>query len=181
MNVQTKTAKEKKKEYNRKYIKQYYKDNVEYFEEYYIKNKEKRQLYNIKNKDKINLRRKNRYKMNKQFNARMKQSSMFRMALKKYIETGKYPICRNKNIDYKAIIDSLKPFKDTKIYDIDHIIPINSFDLTKDEHIKKAWCPLNIKWSLKVDNLNKCAKIDFNKYPEQKEVWDKLDLGGYKE
>ena len=177
MNLESKTKKELKNEWH----KQYYKDNPEYFKKYYEKNKEHKRLYDKENRNKINLRRKNKYKMDKQFNARMKQSNMFNDAFKQYIKTNVYPICRNKNIDYKVIIDSLKPFKDTEFYNIDHIIPLNHFDLTKDEDIKKAWCYLNVEWSLKVDNLNKCAKIDFNKYPNQKEVWDKLDLGEYNE
>jgi len=41
-------------------------------------------------------------------------------------------------IDLQKIINHLKPFpKDLKNYDIDHIIPLIKFDLTKREDIKK--------------------------------------------
>ena len=61
-------------------------------------------------------------------------------------------------IDYKAIIEHLKPFpKDISIYHIDHIKPLCSFDLTSPKEVKKAFAPENHQWLLARDNLMKSS------------------------
>ena len=65
-------------------------------------------------------------------------------------------------IDYKEIIEHLKPFpEDLSKYHIDHIIPLCSFrfinedDSINFEEIKKAFAPENHQWLLKEENLRK--------------------------
>ena len=127
------------------------------------------------NRDKINKRDRHKRKTNAQFNIRSRLSTRFRSALRNYIETDRFTICRDKNIDYKAIIEHLKPFPgDISNYHIDHIIPISFFDLTDPEQVKKVCSPINFQWMKSDCNFNKNDEIDFVKYPEQKEVWDIL-------
>ncbi len=49
-------------------------------------------------------------------------------------------------IDLNKIIKKLQPFpKDMENYELDHIIPITKFDLTKKNQIKKAYDPNNLQ------------------------------------
>lgn len=91
---------------------------------------------------------------------------------------NRFVVSRNKDIDYKAIIEHLSPSpKDIENYHIDHVIPLDFFDLTNSEHIKKAMSPINHCWLLSCKNISKNNLIDFIKYPKQKKVWDELNLG----
>ena len=133
---------------------------------------EKRKEYNRKHI-------KNRLKTDIQFNIKMRLRNCFNNALKKYVETERFIVSKNKNIDYKAIIEHLKPFpEDIKNWHIDHIIPVSFFDLTNEEHLKKAWSPINFQWLKVSDNISKKDIIDFKKYPEQEKVYKKLNLSG---
>ncbi len=59
-------------------------------------------------------------------------------------------------IDLHKIIDHLKPIpKDIENYDLDHIIPIIKFDLSKKEEISKAYNPKNLRLILKEKNQKK--------------------------
>jgi len=80
-------------------------------------------------------------------------------ALNKYSKTGKIMSSKKYGIDYKAIIEHLKPFpEDMKKYHIDHIKPLCSFDLTNPEEVKKAFDPENHRWLLAEDNLKKIGQ-----------------------
>ncbi len=66
-------------------------------------------------------------------------------------------------IDFIPIIEKLKnelpsDYENGK-YHIDHIIPISSFDFTKNEEIQKAFSPENHQWLLAEENLKKGSKI----------------------
>ena len=99
------------------------------------------------------------------------------MAIKRYTEEDRIIVSKNKNINYKSIIEHLKPFPENiKDYHIDHIIPLDFFDLTYMEQLRNAWDPINFQWLLSRDNNSKRNKIDFDKYPEQEGVWNKLRL-----
>ena len=80
-------------------------------------------------------------------------------ALKTYTETGKIMKSRKYGIEFKAIMEHLKPFpKDLSKYHIDHIRPLCSFDLTNPEEVKKAFSPENHQWLLIFDNISKGGK-----------------------
>ena len=86
-------------------------------------------------------------KINRQYNIQNKDK------IKKANEYG---------INYKAIIEHLKPFpKNRHLYHIDHIRPLCSFNfINKDgtqnlEEIKKAFVPENHQWLLTEENLSK--------------------------
>ena|SRR3990167_1689233 len=81
------------------------------------------------------------------------------LVLKKYTQTGKIWSSKHYGIDYKAIIEHLKPFpEDLSKYHIDHIRPLCSFDLTKPEEVKLAFVPENHQWLTIRDNLRKSGK-----------------------
>lgn len=59
-------------------------------------------------------------------------------------------------IDLVKIIEHLKPFpKNVMDYDLDHIIPIKSFNLTLRDQIKKAYSPNNLQLLLPIKNKKK--------------------------
>ena len=83
--------------------------------------------------------------------------------MKKYSETGKIMSSKKYSIDWKDVIESLKPFpEDLKNFEIDHIIPLHTFDLTNADEVKKAFAISNLRWLTKEDNRRKSGKILVN-------------------
>ena len=70
-------------------------------------------------------------------------------------------------INYKSIISHLNKtlpkdyYKNPKKYCMDHIIPLSSFDLTKDSEVRKAQSANNIQWLTVKDNIQKRDKINW--------------------
>ena len=171
------------KEKHRVYSKEYYKKNETLLKlkakiyrqenkekdyirnrKYYLNNREKcnKKVQDWRNKNvlKVKLIRKRGRKKDKMFFIRKRIADRLRRIVKDYIKTGKIPSKNFLGIDYKAIIEGLKPFpEDISKYHIDHFLPLSSFDLTKSEEIKKAFSPSNHRWLLKEDNLKKGKKI----------------------
>ena len=59
-------------------------------------------------------------------------------------------------INYKAIIEHLKPFPENiSEFHIDHIKPLCSFNLEDPEEIKIAFAPENHQWLTIQENLSK--------------------------
>ena len=164
----------------KKYIKEYFQKNKEKIKiqkkQYYLKNRtkflNKQKEYNKRNKKFISNyyskwwdKHKEEYNKkhsiyNKQYRKNNVQALIkhrLRANLRKrlYLKRGnKY------NIDYNSILNYLKPFpKNIEDYHIDHIIPLSSFNLTKDEEIQKAFTPSNHQWLLAHDNLIKSNKV----------------------
>lgn len=86
--------------------------------------------------------------------------------LKMSTKTGKIMTSKKYGIDYKAIIEHLKPFlADISLYHMDHIKPLRSFNfVNKDgstnlEEVRKANVPTNFQWLKASDNLSKGKKI----------------------
>ena len=156
--------------------KEHYKKNKDKIKEkdkeYYQKNKEKyikrANEWVKRNKPyrKIYMREynKRKYKENKNFNIAIRLRSNTGRAFKKYIKERKIWKSSKYGINYKAIIEHLKPFpKDISKYHIDHIKPLTSFNFlnsdgsTNFEEIKKAFVPENHQWLLIKDNQKKGA------------------------
>ncbi len=126
----------------------YAKQNKEYIREY------------IKKYHKVN------YKEDKEFMIKMRLRSNFFGALKTYTKTGKIYSSKKYGINYKEIIEHLKPFpEDLSKYHIDHIKPLCSFEFvcnngsTNLEEIKKAFTPSNLQWLTIKENLEKGGKL----------------------
>jgi len=81
-------------------------------------------------------------------------------ALTTYSKTGKVMSSIKYGIDWKIIIERLKPFPENiKEFEIDHIIPLHSFNLDNPEEIKKAFSPSNLQWLTREENRKKSGKI----------------------
>jgi len=146
------------------YQKKYWKKNKEDLNK---KNKERREnnieVYKERDKEycknhreQINKRLKKKWKINKNFNIRMRLGHLLRYALSTYTKTGKTMNSKKYGIDWGAVIEYLKPFpEDISNYHIDHIKPLCSFNLEDPEEIKRAFAPENHQWLLAEENLVK--------------------------
>lgn len=93
--------------------------------------------------------------------------SLLGKTLRIYTEEGKIMLSKKYGINYKKIIEHLKPFpEDLSKYHIDHIRPLCSFKFVKDDgstdlkEVKKAFAPENHQWLLARDNIKKGKKIE---------------------
>ncbi|MEK6885645.1 MAG: HNH endonuclease signature motif containing protein [Nanoarchaeota archaeon] len=110
----------------------------------------------------INANRRLRFKTNKDFAIADRLRRSFNHAMNKYSKTGKIMSSRKYGLNWKELIDSLKPFPDNlEKFEIDHIIPLHTFDLTNPEEIKKAFAPTNLRWLTIEENRKKGGKIIF--------------------
>ena len=108
----------------------------------------------IREKDKI------RRKIDKKYVITDRLRRSLHHALAKYSKQGKIMSSKKYGIDWSEIIESLKPFpKNLKNFEIDHIIPLCTFDLTKSKEIKKAFSPSNLQWLTITENRRKSGKV----------------------
>lgn len=164
---------------NRDYWKEHKEEKREYDKKYDLKNKEKRKRigkdYYHKNKKNIlkknrehqkkNIEEfreyqkdyvKNKRKTNKNFNITGRLRNLLIYALKTYSKTGKIKKSKEYSINYKSIIEHLKPFpEDISKYHVDHIKPLCSFNLEDPKEIEKAFAPENHQWLLAEENMIK--------------------------
>ena len=174
-------SKEKKKEYWKEYSKRLevierrkevgkiYRNNLEVIK--------KRKKYLEDNKDIIKKKYnewskrergdydKNRRKNDKNFNIKEKLRISLWGAINKYKKTREIRKSRKYGIDYKSIIEHLKPFpKNIKNYQVDHIKPLSHFkfinnnDSINSEQIKEAFAPDNHQWLTIKQHKKKSAK-----------------------
>ncbi len=136
-----------------------------------MKTKEEKKEYRLKNKDKINVHNKEhrqkpevKKKRNISIKCRKKNDQDYYItllmrtglykSLNHYSKTGKIQSASKYGINYKKIIEHLKPFpKNINKYHVDHIIPLNYFNFNNKEEIKWAWAPENLQWLRKELNL----------------------------
>lgn len=93
-------------------------------------------------------------------------------AMTKYSKTGKIMSSKKYGINWKEIINSLKPFPNNlKYHEIDHIIPLHTFNLTDTKQVKNAFAPSNLRWLTIEENRKKSGKILIvNEIYENKEL-----------
>lgn len=78
-------------------------------------------------------------------------------------------IIKNKTFDqYGLDVAAIMAFLgdcpgDLKEYEIDHIIPLSSFDFSDELQIRAAFAPENHQWLTKKENMEKHAKLDWKK------------------
>jgi len=130
---------------------EYYKKNIEKCKEYNKK-------YTKKNRHKRNAYFNNKYRNDVQFKILINLKNNLRSAIRKYDKTGKISKSKNSAIDYKSIIEHLKPFPDISKFSIDHIIPLSAFDLTNINDVKIAFAPTNHQWLTISENASKGCK-----------------------
>jgi len=168
-------------------------DKKEYYREYYKKNKRK-YLQSIRKYQKSEKGKKKikeylkKYYQSEQFKKKNKERykknrSSPTWSVNERLRLYQFKALNNCNnlagrkfINRKEIIKHLRPFpKEMQQYEIDHIIPISNFDLTKKEDIIKAFSPENHQWLQKWENR---IKRDMNnkKYKElMKESIDRIE------
>lgn len=158
------------KEYQKEYIKRdYVKLKIKnYHKQYYqrpeIRKRQKEHLKKYYQKPEAIKYRKEYYqrdyvkrKFKKYMNYRRKNDSVFKIkdllithlwiVLKLYSKTGKIMTSKKIGIDYKKIIENLKPFpKDIKNYHIDHIVPCVMWNHDDVVQVQKCWSPVNLQW-----------------------------------
>ena len=189
---------EKIKEYSKKYNQKYFRNNKcklkKQHKKYYEENKnilskkskiyrEENKIYirkwmkkyQLENKENLNKKSLAKRKIRRTKNIDFKIKSYLRtrlwFILKKYTKTGKIMSSKRYGIDYKEIIENLKPFpKDINNYHLDHIKPLCSFSFintngsTNLEEVKKAFAPENHQWLTAQENLSKGGKEKINSY-----------------
>jgi len=121
-----------------------------------FREKERENQRTLKYRERVNYKRRERKLKDKNFAVEQRLRRLLQGAMKDYTKNGKMWNASKYGIDYKAIIEHLKPFpEDISKYHIDHKIPLCKFDLTKLEEVKKAFAPENHQWLLKEENLRK--------------------------
>lgn len=81
-------------------------------------------------------------------------------ALSKYSQIGKIMGSKKYGINWKEIIESLKPFPENlRDFEIDHITPLHTFNLANPEQVKKAFHPSNLQWLTREENRKKSGKL----------------------
>lgn len=116
--------------------------------------------FNPKNKRRRNKRRKQHRMNNKTYRFIDNLRSNLYLAFKYCSKNGKIMNSREYGIDYKKIIEHLKPFpKYIENYHIDHIIPLSWFDHNNPDEVKWCWSKDNLQWLRKELNLWKHNKF----------------------
>ncbi len=114
-------------------------------------------------REKIKAKEKLRLRTDKEFAIADRLRRSLNHAMNKYSQTGKIMNSKKYGINWNDIINSLKPFPDNlKEYEIDHIIPLHTFNLSDPENIKIAFAPTNLQWLTMKENRKKSGKILIN-------------------
>ena len=97
-----------------------------------------------------------KYKQKPEVNIKIRLRALLNYALNTFTKTGKIMSASKYGINYKSIIEKLKPFpEDISLYHVDHIKPLCSFNLENPEEIKIAFAPENHQWLTIQENLVK--------------------------
>ncbi len=158
------------KEKYRVRIKEYRRMHPEWKEKHRIlaaaKYREKRKEYwkeygkRLNVRERINKKDRLRRETDKRYAIEDRLRRSLNHAMKKYSKTGKIMSSKKYGINWEEIIENLKPFPDNlKNFEIDHIIPLHTFNLTNNEEVKKAFSPSNLQWLPKEENRRKGGKI----------------------
>ncbi|HEA65080.1 MAG TPA: hypothetical protein ENI02_02950 [Candidatus Aminicenantes bacterium] len=134
------------KEYMKKYNKKYYQEHKEEIKksqdspEFKKKNRIRQREWKKNNPEKLKIQRREYKRGNLVEHLRNRVYAI----LKLYTKTGKIMGSRKYGINYKAIINHLRPFPENlSAYHIHHIKPLFTFDFNDSEEIKKAFAPEN--------------------------------------
>jgi len=127
------------------------KKRAEYWKDY-----GKRPEVRARIRKKENLRR----KTDLEFAIRDRLRHSLRHALAKYSKTGKIMSSKKYGIDWEKVIEGLKPFPNNiKNFEVDHITPLHTFNLTNPKKVKKAFDPSNLQWLTIEENRKKSGKL----------------------
>jgi len=109
---------------------------------------------------------KQKYNLDAEYTIKLRIKSLVKQAFRYYTKTGKTLKSKKYGINYKKIIEKLKPFPiNWKELDIDHIYPLSKFKFinfdgsTNLEEIRKAHLPNNFQWLTREENMKKFNHI----------------------
>lgn len=156
--IGTVESKQKRKEYYKKNKSQILKKQNKYHSIPEVKERKKKtdKSYRLKHRIRLNKKQVDRKKIDLDFKIKSNLRSKLWGALRMYSKTGKIMSSKQYGVDYKAIIEHLKPFPiNLKGWHIDHIKPLCTFNLTKPEEIKIAFSPENHQWLTAEENQQK--------------------------
>ncbi len=138
--IKRREAKEKEKKTQQRYAKEKWKNNKD-------DAKWRKRQYESSKKAYMK-----KYRNDKDFRLTIGLRNRLHQVFKRYTQEGKIMTSKKYGIDYKAIIEHLKPFpKDIKNYDIHHVKQLSKFNFinedgtTNIEKIQKAFSPQNHK------------------------------------
>jgi len=101
-----------------------------------------------------------RLKTDKEFAVADRLRRSLNHAFTKYSKTGKIMSSKKYGLDWKEVIEHLKPFPENlREFEIDHIIPLHTFNLQDRQEVKKAFSPNNLQWLIKEENRRKGGKL----------------------
>ena len=151
-------------------MREYRKNNPEWKEKHRIlavtKYREKRRAFQKEYgkrpevRERIREKERERRKIDKEYVIADRLRTSLHHAMTKYTKTGKIMSSKKYGINWKEVIESLKPFPKTlNNFEIDHIIPLHRFNLTNKEEVKKAFSPSNLQWLTREENRIKSGKI----------------------
>ena len=168
------------KERDRKYMKEYRKNHPQWKERHRIlavtRYREKRANYWKKygKRSEVRARIRERARLRRQTDLEFVIADRLRRSLKhalsKYSKTEKIMNSKKYGLNLREIIEGLKPFPENlKNFEIDHIIPLHTFNLTNPEEVKKAFAPSNLQWLTREENRKKSGKlIIFEELPKNR-------------
>ncbi len=155
----------KKVKYHKDFLKYYHENygkNLEFTEIIKERSRESVRKHYRKNSKQIQKERWEITKSNPERSLKERLRVNLRNAFRVYMKSNKAYNSKRYGIDWRLIIEHLKPFpEDISKYHIDHIKPLCSFKFVKEdgtqdlEEIKKAFAPENLRWLLKEENLRK--------------------------
>lgn len=101
---------------------------------------------------------KERRATDKKFNLTSQLRHRIYLAMKNLSKNGKTMACKEYGIDFNSILIHVGE-KPSNGFQLDHIIPLSSFDLDNPLHVRLAHTPQNLQWLPRADNIIKGAKI----------------------
>jgi len=117
-------------------------------------------LEEVKRLERRNKKDRDRRKIDKKYSVTNRLRRSLNHAMNKYSKTGKIMGSKKYGINWKIFIEKLKPFpKKLKNFEIDHILPLHAFNLTRIEEVRKAFDPSNLQWLTIEENRKKGRKI----------------------
>jgi hypothetical protein len=113
-------------------------------------------------RERVRQRQRARYASDQNYRLRRCLRSRFTDAMKAFGE-GKKRLSKDYGIDWSAIIERLGPCPGSAghgpgLYEVDHIRPLMSFDLTDPDQIKQAFSPENHQWLIWEDHVQKSIR-----------------------
>lgn len=120
-------------------------------------------------KDRLNKHKKINRANNPEIRLKENLRCRINIAIQTYSESGKIMTSKEYGINYKKIIEHLKPFPDNiSEYHVDHVIPLSWFNFSNPHAIAFAFSPGNHQWMKIKNNLLKsnkyaCSSSDINK------------------